>query len=248
MQFLRLFSVCSALTLAACSSSLSVSSLNPSPPIYEQGDPVLVSKKRHEVLVRLVSRRFSSETSDLPSFLVVLTNNGKAPIDFSISNVTAESGGKPARVITFEKLQKKIRTQAALLAMSAAMNGASQSIAASMPQQTFHTGSAYAYGSSGGYTRGSYTGVSTTFNPAVSSMAVSQINANTATQIRGIAASRNAALQDTETMLQRDTVFPGRAAGGVVKLNSSDLQRGKPLRLVVSIDGELHEFYFDVGK
>lgn len=249
MQSIYQLTACAALIFASsCSSSLSVSSLNITPPIYEQGDPVLVSRKSHEVLVRLVTRRFSSETADLPSFLVVLTNRGKSPIEFSTDNATAECGDKPVKVYTYEKLQKKIKTEAALLAMSAALSGASQSIAASMPQQTFHSGSAYAYGSGGNYARANYSGYATTYNPAASSMAVSQINANTASEIGGIAASRDLALQDTTNMLQRDTVFPGRAAGGVVKLKGDDLKRGKPLKLMVTVAGEQHDFHFDVGK
>jgi len=234
--------------LGSCSSSLSVSPNNPVPPIYEQGDPVLVSRKKHDVMVRLISHAFSSSIHDLPSFLVVLKNRGNSTLEISEANVTGLSGSKPVRVYNPEKLRKKIQTEAAILAMSAALSGASQSIAASMPQQTYTSGSAYAYGSGGSYARANYSGVASTYNPAATNLAISQINANTANEVDAIASNRNSALADTSTMLQRNTLFPGQTAGGVVKLYGQDMSRGKPLKLVVTIDGELHEFLFDIGK
>jgi hypothetical protein len=238
----------SLVLLGSCSSSLSVSPNNPVPPIYEQGDPVLVSLKKHEVMVRLISHGFSSSIHDLPSFLVVFKNRGNLNLEISETNVTGLCGSKSVRVYSAEKLRKKIQTEAVMLAMSAALSGASQSIAASMPQQTYSSGSAYAYGSGGGYARANYSGVASTYNPAATNLAISQINANTANEVNAIASNRHSALADTSTMLQRNTLFPGRIAGGVVKLYGQDLSRGKPLKLVVTIDGEQHEFLFDIGK
>jgi hypothetical protein len=238
----------SLVLLGSCSSSLSVSPNNPVPPIYEQGDPVLVSRKKHEIMVRLISHGFSSSIHDLPSFLVVLKNRGNSTLEISEANVTGLCGSKAVRVYNAEKLRKKIQTEAAILAMSAALEGASQSIAASMPQQTYSSGSAYAYGSGGSYARANYSGMTTTYNPAATNAAISQINANTANEVGAIASNRNSALADTSTMLQRNTLFPGRIAGGVVKLYGQDMSRGKQLKLVVTIDGEQHEFLFDIGK
>ena len=129
-----------------------------------------------------------------------------------------------------------------------ALSRASQSNAASMPQPSYTSGSAYASGSGGSYARANYRGVASTYNPVVSNRAISQINANRANELGEIASPRNSALADTPTMWQRNTLFPGRTAGGVVKLYGQDMSRGKPLKLVVTIDGELHEFLFDIGK
>lgn len=244
---LALFSLGCCLLLSHCTSSLKVSAFNPVPPIYEQGNAVLISKKKNEVMVRLLSDRFSGATHSLPEFLVVVNNRSKSIIDFSTDNVTAMSGEKSVRIFTYEKLRKRIETEAAIQAFAAAMNGASQSISASMPQQSYHSGSAYAYGS-GGYTRATYTGTTTTYNPAASAIARSNIQANTSNQISSIAMSRDAALGDTTSMLRRDTIMPGAFAGGVVKMYGQDLRRGKPLKITVQIQGELHDFYFDVGR
>lgn len=235
-------------TLSSCSTTLRVSSLNTVTPVYVQGNAVLLSKKKNEVSVRLISERIANDPSLLPEFLVVFGNSSKAVVDFSTQNVTATSGGKPVRVYTYEKLRKHIETRAAMLAFAGALNGAAQSLNTSMPQTSYSSGSVSAYGSGGGYARGTYTARTTTYNPAASAAAVSTINANTSNHIQNIVASRDAALSDTTSMLRRDTVMPGQAAGGVVKLYAQDLRLGKTLVLTVTVSGETHDFYFDVGK
>lgn len=247
----HLFSfVLSALALAtfsSCSTTIRVSALNPIAPIYSQGNPVLVSKKKNEVSVGLLSERIANDPGMLPEFLVVLVNSSGTVIDFSTDNITANSGGKPVRVYTYDKLRRHIANRAAMLAFAGAMNGAAQSIAASAPQTSYSTGTVSAYGS-GGYARGTYTAQTTTYNPAASAAAVSTINANTSNNIRNIVASRDSALSDTTSMLRRDTIMPGNAAGGVVKLYAQDLRLGKTLVLTVTVSGESHDFYFDIGK
>lgn len=235
-----------SLLLSNCTTSLSVSANNPVAPIYENGQAVLVSKKSNDVLVKLVTYEFANSTELLPGFLVVLNNRGKQVIDFSTDNISATSGSKNVRVYSYEKLRKRIQTEATMAAIAVALNGASASMAASMPQTTYHSGTVSAYGS-GGYARGSYTGTTTTYNPAASAAARSNIQANTHGQMSSVIHNRDAALSDTESMLRRNTVMPGDYAGGVVRLYAQDLQRKKPLCLRVNVQGETHEFFFDVG-
>ena len=250
MQYAPVSVILSAFALAllsSCSTSMQVSSLNTVTPFYVQGNPVLVSKKKNEVSVRLLSERIANDPAMLPEVLVVFVNSSGAVIDFSTENITAKTGGKAVRVYTYETLRKHIETRAAMLALAGALNGASQSIAASVPQTSYSTGTVSAYGS-GGYASGTYTARTTTYNPAATAAAISTINANTSNNIRNIAASRDAALSDTSSMLRRNTVMPGNAAGGVVKLYAQDLRPGKTLILTITVSGESHDFYFDIGK
>lgn len=240
-----LLSLC--LLLCNCTTSLSVSANNPMTPVYKNGQPILVSRKNNDVLVKLVTYEFANSTHLLPGFLVVLNNRSKQDIDFSTDNVTATTGSKEVRVYSYEKLRKRIQTEATMAAIAVAMNGASASMAASMPQTTYHSGTVSAYGN-GGYARGSYTGTTTTYNSAAAAVARSNIQANTHGQMDSIASNRDAALGDTESMLRRNTVTPGHFAGGIVRLYAQDLQRKKPLCLKVTVQGETHEFFFDVGK
>jgi hypothetical protein len=53
---------------------------------------------------------------------------------------------------------------------------------------------------------------------------------------------------DLRRMLQRSTVPPRGTAGGAVKLHAEDIRSGQPLKLVVTVGGEAHEFVFEVER
>jgi len=102
--------------------------------------PVLKSVQHNTVIVRLLTPEFSKETNSLPTFYVAVANGGEAPLDLSTANIVATSGSAAVQVYTFEDLQKRIRHDAALMAFALAMNGASQSMAAAAPQQSYTSG------------------------------------------------------------------------------------------------------------
>lgn len=231
---------------SSCTRTLAVASTSPIKPVYQQGVPVLKSQKKHHVTAALLTDTFGAELWQLPAVYIGFANRSRSTLDFSTANVTATSGGKKVRVLTAQELERKINTQAALMALATSMNAASQTIAASAPQTTYSYGSASAYGS-GGYAHGTYSGVSTTYNPAASAAAIAQINATTSNQLSSIAAARDGHLNDLSTMLRRNTVAPGQIADGVIKMWSQDIRSQKPLVLSVTIDGETHEFLFDVN-
>lgn len=49
-------------------------------------------------------------------------------------------------------------------------------------------------------------------------------------------------------ILRKRTIGPGRFDCGTVKLHAEDIKSGQPLRLLVALDGEVHEFRFDVSN
>src|SRR5690606_9188771 len=116
-----------------------------------------------------------------------------------------------------------------------------------MPQQTYSSGVATAYGSSG-FARATYTGYSTTYNPAATATAQAQINANSMAMMSRLAGSRDAGLNSTEAILRRTTVAPGELGGGVVKLSPKKLKVGEPLNISINVDGGLHSFSFLLGR
>lgn len=227
--------------------TVTVSSASPVRATYEQGTAVLKSQKTNGVVVRVLTGQFSKETHALPAFYVAVSNAGEKEIDFSTANVSALSGKNRVEVYTFEAMEKKIKREAAMMAFALAMNSASQSMAASMPQTTHSSGSVYATGT-GGSARAVYSGTTTTYNPAAASAAQAQINAQTMNQMSMVASARDIQLNNLGSMLRRNTLAPGAFAGGVVKLHAEDIQSGEPLKLVVSVGGEPHEFVFDIGK
>jgi hypothetical protein len=245
-----LVSAAAMLVCGGCVSTrtISVSPASPVRPMFEKGIPALGSQKTNFVCVWLLSSEFTKDTGGLPAFQIGVVNGGDATFDFSTANVTAMSGSTPVPVLTYEQIAKRIKKDANRLAMATAMAGASQSIAASAPQTTYSSGT---YGTRGAYgkpaTYGTYSGVSTTYNPAATAAAQAQINANTSSQMSAITANRDALLSGMGDILRLNTVRPGASAGGIIKLDASRIEPG-PLKLIATVNGEVHEFIFEVGK
>jgi hypothetical protein len=205
------------------------------------------SEKKNTVIVRLLTSEFSNDTRGFPAFYVAALNGTDQPFDFSPANVKAFSGEATVFVFSYEEMQKRIKHEAAMQALAVALNGASQSMAASMPQQTYTSGNAYGYGN-GGYAHANYSGVTTSYNPGATAAANAQINASTQAQMSMVASARNARLGEMEDMLRRNTLVPGAVSGGVVRLKAPNIKDGKPLRLVVTLGDERHEFVFQAGR
>lgn len=235
--------------LSGCvnSRTLAFAAGNSVAPIYEQGVPLVKSQKTNGVVVRILTSEFNNETNGLPSLFVAAYNGSTSDLDFSTENIRAESGGKPVKVYSFEQMQKRIRNEAALMAFAVAMSAAGASVQASLPQTSYTSGTINAYGT-GGYARANYGAITTTYNPTAVAAAQAQINSNMMSQMSMVASSRNLQLSGTAALLRRNTIAPGAAAGGVVKLHGPDIEAGKPLRITVNLQGEIHEFLFEVGR
>jgi hypothetical protein len=237
-----------AILLGGCTHTLliSVAPNNPIKPIYEQGAAVLRSQKKHAVVLRLLTPEFRTRGFDgLPTFYVAIANLGDHELDISTANITATAAEKPVHVYTFEELKREIKHEADEQRTALAMAAAAQSIAASVPQQTYSSGTATAYGKSG-TTSVNYNQVATTYNPAATAAAQAQINASMVNQMAAAAASQAVNMDSLGGMLRRNTVLPGQVAAGVVKLDPDELSSSRPLVVLVTVDGETHEFVFKV--
>lgn len=227
--------------------TLSFASSESQSPVYEQGVAVLQSQQTNGVVVRVLTPEFTSETNSLPALLIYVSNGTDKSFDFSANDIEVLSGKSRVKVYSYEEMQKRIKRESALLAFALAMNAAGQSMQASMPKTSYTSGSVNAYGA-GGYSYANYSGYTTTYNPAAAASAQAQINANMMNQMSMVATTRSIQLNDTGSFLRRNTVMPGKMAGGVVKLHAQHIKKGKPLRLRVTAGGEAHEFALDVGK
>ena len=230
------------------------SNVNSVPIVYDQGVAILTSKHVNTVIVRLTYPVLRSRGNRLPAFYIGVLNAGTEPIDFSTANVTITSGTSVVHVYTYEELEERIERQANTARALTALGAGLQSASASMPQQSFVSGTvntnAQVYGSNGSYASGTavsnYTGTATTYDPAASAAAVAQIDANESRQMRMIEASRDMEMNQLQSILRRNTVSPGMSAGGLVAFEPGDVESNQPLQLRVELPEELHEFYFDV--
>lgn len=68
-----------------------------------------------------------------------------------------------------------------------------------------------------------------------------------ADQWNAINLKRKNLLDEAQLMLVQHPVAPGLMAGGIIKLDPEQISRGQPLKLVVTVGGEAHEFVFEVG-
>lgn len=239
----------SLVLLSGCASTriLSVSNLSPEEPVYQQGVPVLRSVKQNTVVVRLLSPEFSNDMNHLPAFYIAVQNGGTTPFNFSTFSISASSGDSAVQVYTHDQLVAYVRRKAAWAAFGTALAGGLQAAAAATPQQTYTSGTATVYGSNG-YATGTYSGTSTTYDPAEAVAAQAQVEANTDQQMAMIAAARDAQVNDLRSVLRENTVEPGQFVGGVVFLNPERIRAGQQLVIDVSVGDEDHRFIFDVSN
>jgi hypothetical protein len=146
-----------------------------------------------------------------------------------------------------------IEKRAAWARFAVALAAGAEGAAAAMPQQSYSSGTintnAYATGSGGSayvHANSNYSGVTTTYDPAASAAAISQIQSNTVNQMQMINRDRNMAIERSNGILRRTTVFPGQEYGGIVYFDPKDIQPEGALRVTVSVAGEVHQFYFDI--
>jgi hypothetical protein len=207
--------------------TLSVSAASANQPVYEHGSPVLRSQKKNVVEVVMLTQQFADRTDLLPAFVVRVRNGGESALVFSSENITAYSGGSRVRVYTYGELAKRIKNEAEFEASMV-----------SMRQPIFSKGSAYVQADEG---------QTTSTNPSRAERYTEQARSEVGDKIAQTASFWDNQLNRTGNMVAGSVVAPGGSVGGVVVFHAKDIRSGQPLRLLVAIGGEVHEFLFDVG-
>jgi hypothetical protein len=223
--------------------TLTVSGLNPIAPTYEHGVPCLQSARTNTVTLWLLSPEYRADIRELapPAFRVLVRNGGDRVFEFSPDCITASWGGTAVHVFTAGEYSREIDRQAEILVHMV-------DIGAAGAKEKADQFEAYAATPGTVVSQGKVLYDFSTVEHGSASDAKAQIDAATVSRRAEIETWRKNLRNEAQMMLGRQTVAPGAMAGGIVKLEPSRIQRGRPLRLVVAAGGETHEFFFDVGR
>jgi hypothetical protein len=183
-------------------------------------DGTEVMRSEHTHLVSVLSRggRFSNDTFALPSLYVIVTNGGKENITLEPSDISAYAGDRRVALLNPVALQDRLdREQAAAGTRSRFPIGMRD---ASQPGEEPH-----------GYHRRHPIPNSSSTGPAVEPYGPPDFKVPT---------------RIVEQALQPQIIRPGDVGGGRIMLEAENILSGLPLKLVVTVAGEKHEFLFDV--
>jgi len=224
------------------------------------GRPVLISKKRNTALVSFSPEAFPAGQRGIVNLAV--KNGAGKPFNIGPENVQVMADGKALKVFNHAEITREIQARATAAAIAVGLAGVSQAMYASMPATTTTYGTTSSYGNFAGTARptyggynpvnysgnysgwGTYSGTSTTYNPAATAGALAAVNANTTQQVGMINQNRAAALQDANSMLKTTTVPPGQTYGGnvVFKLPPAPGKNPKMLQVTISTPSDTHQF------
>jgi len=121
-KFLLLFVVVGGVTGCASLVVLSPDQSEGQKLVYQDGMPIIMSKKRHTVAVGLIADAEISKGR--PSFLISFANMGNSAIDFAIDNVKIQSKGETLKVYSYEELRSEQEARHRMQAFGLALQGA----------------------------------------------------------------------------------------------------------------------------
>lgn len=225
--------------------------------IYRDGIPAVISKKG--LVVMAAPAAVLRKGKDRPKFIVSVANTSQSQFDIDTSNITASLDGMPIKIFTHQEVADGIKSEQAWRAFAVALGGAMQAASAQRQASSSYNSGSYnsntngnfnTYGSSnlsGNYnanTTGTYSGW--TYNPAAGRAAATAVNARTDSQMESLQAQGEAALDEAQkSMLKQTTVMPGSSHGGQIVLASFDVpESGATLDIKVTVAGEDHLFRF----
>jgi hypothetical protein len=225
--------------------TLSLAPANPAAAVADQGVPCLQSVKKNAVSVWLLTPEYQTDLRefDPPAFRVMIRNNGDTAFDFSLVNVTASSGENSIHVFTREEYSRAIGRQQGSLLHNVDMQTARQmaeeekrleliTLADPMPAQGAN---------------GTLLHNFTQYQNSSSTENLTKIEEAAKDRRTAIYLRQKELLDEANLMLVPHTVAPGATTGGIIKLDPAPISRGQPLKLVVTVGGETHEFVFRAG-
>ena len=238
------FAAFGIMALAGCTTTrtLSVSPANPTTATSAQGATGLRSVKTNAVTVWLLTPEYQTDLRKFapPAFRVLVSNGGDKAFDFSVADVSASSGGNSVHVFTAAEYREAINRQAQTRLLDVIRKTAQQKA----NEGFFATSDTPAVLDAEGRL------VHEVSFPLSSSTVEgwAEIEAAAADKRDAINLERMERLDEARWMLVRRTVAPGSMAGGIVKLDPTQISRGQALKLVITAGGEPHEFIFEVGS
>jgi hypothetical protein len=194
---------------------------------------ILSKKKNSTVVVSAASRDIARGAR--PVFVVGIQNNGKAPGDFRVEQVSVVQlqNGAPARVmpvVTYDQLVTEERTRQVIGALLVGVAAAGNSVAA---QNTSYT------------RRGNYSPIAGAINGA-------RADAQNAAMIDGAVAAGQMNLAALEQNVIKDnTLMPGEWVGGQLHIEPPEAEAAgatKTYVITVPVGGEIHEIVVAQGN
>lgn len=228
----------------ASTHTLSLAPANPAAATLDRGLQCLQSVQKNAVSVWLLSPKFRTEPDqfNLPTFWIQVSNGSDKACDFSPANVTVSSGGRSVYVFTQEEYGHAINSHAEFLLRRIAQQTASQTRKIGPPPESIAMYDPLLSRGADGqlmHDFSMYQGGSSTDD--------SPISEETAEAKRAaINRWRQKMLAEVQFILAPHTVGSGAKADGIIKLDPAQISPGQPLRLVVTVAGEAHEFVFEV--
>lgn len=207
--------------LSGCASSriLRIAGENSSGFSYDaDGTVVLRSEKSHNVAVRIARERGSAEAVAMPALTIYVTNGGTKPMMVGPEDISAVTGdNQPVPVLG--RVDTAARLQREIPTVGSSSMGAATRDAAAPIYNDPHP------------------------SPEKSSSPSTTSSHSHSTPMPGSDTRFDKLL---EPLLVRSSIAPGQTAGGIVKLDPTNVAPGAPERLSVTVDGERHDFLFTV--
>jgi hypothetical protein len=197
------------------------------------GTIVLRSELKHVVAVRPLTAKFSNDVHALPSFSVIVRNGGARGLAFTPADITVSSGVYPVAIYDRATLD-------AMIAKTRTINTQSSGLMSGMKDasQSAETQSAMRDTSYSGETGDYHLQSSLPPYPANST--------DPRMEPLGTAPLPPPPYHLPDEALRSQTIPAGAVGGGRVTLDPKTITAGEPLKLVVTIDGEVHVFWFAV--
>jgi len=214
--------------------------------IYKEGQPTLISNKKHLVSVRGLMNNYTSNKR--AKFVISVKNKGSNKFNFSTDNITIKTDDKNLKVHSYKELVAEAKQRRQSLALAAALGGIGRTMQANQAGYKYHSGNVNTnfYNSNGYRGRASSTYSGYTYDSYENFQAQMQANQQTINDINRIKRSTERQLNKlSNTILKKETIFPSQTHGGYIVVEPLPVPKDKTILSVdVNIDNEVHHLKF----
>ena len=143
---------------------------------------------------------------------------------------------------------KEIKRAQMWAAIGAGLQAAGESMQASQSAYSTSTtmGTVNSYGTYGS-AYGTYSGTTTTYDPAKAAAAQAQVNENNRRRINDIANATNSATAEAELLLRRTTLGPDHFHTATILIDAPKVTPAA-IQIAINVAGEVHVFDFSYEK
>lgn len=208
---------------------------------YEHGQAMIVSRQPGAI-VRVLPHENGPHGRMV--FTVVVFNQGSKAFNISYDDIQITNDLGPVRLFTMDFIKKEAQKAANWQAFAVALAAGAQSYSAAQASSYSSSGSVYG---SGGYAN--YYSSGTSYNPALTSIAESQIQGQASNNIQAIQAGLDTYMGTiSNQILEITTIDPNTASGGAVFADRPKFAKvdDHVVKVVVHAGDEAHEFSFTV--